>query len=110
MSYDFKKMARVNSRGSTYIPLYKKAIINSFCYKKADELRKELEKTKQIIWEMRENEQRLIDELHNAKRTIDTIQLLTKEEAILKQDIRELVKKKHQLQLDIYKIKNSICL
>lgn len=104
MSYNSNKMIRSNSNHST-ISLYKKAIINSFFYKKANELHHELTQTKKIIWKLRENKQKLIDELHAANRTIDTMEMLNKQEAALRQDIRTLVQKKRQLQLDIYKLK-----
>lgn len=98
-------MTRSNSNHSPTISLVKRAIINSFCYRKANELHHQLTETKKIIWQLRENEQKLIDELHTANRTIDTMEILNKQEAALRQDIRTLVQKKRQLQLDIHKLK-----
>lgn len=99
-----------NSRRPRSDWLLRKALINSYCYRKALELRQKLRRTKKLIYELRENEQNLIDQLSLAHQTIDNIQLLTKDEHTLKADIRKLTRQKQQLQLDILKLKKQISL
>ena len=81
--------------------LHRQAITNSYCCKRLKELQKEfmaLQKEYTSIHkeleDLEKDKEQLVHEVTSAYRTIDTIELLGKNESALKHDIRSLIGKK----------------
>jgi len=91
--------------------LHRQAITNSYCCKRLKELQKEfmtLQKEYTSIHkeleDLEKDKEQLVHEVTSAYRTIDTIELLGKNESALKHDIRSLIGKKERIEHDIYKL------
>lgn len=95
--------------------LREKAIFNSYCYKKVQQLKEKLrillelyEQNKTKKHQLETQNRQLAEELGNAHSTIDTIELLNKTEDALKYDIKELMKQKRQLELFINNLRYKL--
>lgn len=109
--------------------LLKQAVCNSFCCKQLKILQKEylelqqeliaiqnelrthkdvLEVQKQILRRQKREKEAIVDELIDSQRTIDNLELLGKKEEHLKYDIKILMQRRKQLQLEHIKNQSQI--
>lgn len=88
--------------------LREKAIFNSYCYKKVQQLKQKL---RTLLFKLKQNEKeqrKMAEKLGNAYSTIDSLELLNKTEDTLKYDILALMKQKNQLALFITQLQQKI--
>ena len=78
--------------------LHKRAMFNSFCFKRANALSVRILKLMAQLKRLKKQNNKLVSELTSAHVTIDSLELLNKKEEHLKEDIRRLLQRKRALR------------
>jgi len=88
--------------------LREKAIFNSFCFKKLQNLQQIIHKLLREIEKYKKNEQVLAEDLTQAHINLDTLEMLNKTEGALQYDIKQLIQRRNKLEMTVSRLKGEL--